>query len=495
MKFEGIVMKMLMIGMDGAQVSTFMRGWTPYIASLIDKGSRLNLKEDLLSRGWNEIVTGESGVTTGALYNRAVLNGTYAWTLKFELGDIPGLGHAVKPIWQVLNERNYRVGIMNVPTTYPAPSVKGFFVSGGGGGKAVTQEATNKHCYPDEVLKFLLESGYIVDERLDSLLIEKKLYKPFDFFSRLVEKNERRTQTFIDLANRYLIDFGFVIFRSSANLAEFLLLPTWEAYIKGEPNIDLAFIDAVKFYYQRFDEQIKRLVESFQGAEVVFVADHSMAKRIYSVNFNSFLQEIGYQKPSNSSRRTVDFVKRYKKWIPFSLRTALKRNSKTKSAFQSMSMVSFDPKTSLAFSMIIADNVRGIFINDKTRFGGPVLNEEIPKVKEEIIDIFNTHPTSIKYRFSAYSKPNTQTNSSQYFPDIIIDLPDGYTASNDSKAFVSKFETPKGPLGISSVTKGQLLCGKAHYPIAVTTNEWKVKVTPEKQDLRLIYDHILEVFK
>jgi hypothetical protein len=51
-----------------------------------------------------------------------------------------------------------------------------------------------------------------VDERLPSLLDEKGLYEPVAFFNRLDEMNQRRTEVFIELANRYEIDFGFVVY-------------------------------------------------------------------------------------------------------------------------------------------------------------------------------------------------------------------------------------------------------------------------------------------
>ncbi|MDO8946003.1 MAG: alkaline phosphatase family protein [Desulfocapsaceae bacterium] len=487
-------MKTLIIGMDGAQVDSFKRGWTPYLASLIDKGEQLLLREDLISRGWSEIVTGQHGITTGALYDRAVLNGTHDWTIKFKLDDIPGLGREVKPLWQVLNERGYRVGIMNVPTAYPAPAVEGFFVSGGGGGGPVSQDAVIEQCYPEEILETLHDIGYIVDERLVSLLAEKKLYQPQRFFARLEKKNEKRTQAFIELAKRYEIDFGFIVYKSSSNLAEFLLLPEWERYLRGESSVDLEFIEAVKHYYQNFDEQIKQLVKSFPGAEVVLVSDHGMAKRRWLVNANTFLHERGFQKSAVSSRNIYDFVKHFKRWIPFSLRRALRNNSKIKTVYESMT--TFDTKASLAFSMVIGDWAHGIYINDRERFGGPVKECDIQTLKEEIVRAFNTYPASVKHGFSAYAKPNVKTMASQYFPDVILDLPDGYMTSNEFQEFVTKYEIPKGPLGISSVTKGKLLCGKAHQPLAVNTNNvWKVRPTTETKDLRLIYDHILAVFK
>jgi predicted AlkP superfamily phosphohydrolase/phosphomutase len=134
-------MKLLTIGMDGVHADTFNRGWTPFIKSLIDGGHGLTLHEDLISRGWSEIMFGKHAYDTGALYEGPLMASSPKWSDKFKLEDVPAIGVDTKPIWQVLNERGYRVGIMNIPTTFPAPKVDGFFVSGGGGGGPVSKEA------------------------------------------------------------------------------------------------------------------------------------------------------------------------------------------------------------------------------------------------------------------------------------------------------------------------------------------------------------------
>src|SRR5690554_4002443 len=98
-------MQVLMIGMDGVKSETFQRGWTPYIRSLIEEGDRLQLKEDLVSRGWSEIVLGKHAFYTGAVYEGPLADGTLTWSDKFKMSDVPRLGDEIKPIWQVLNKR------------------------------------------------------------------------------------------------------------------------------------------------------------------------------------------------------------------------------------------------------------------------------------------------------------------------------------------------------------------------------------------------------
>jgi len=490
-------MKILIIGMDGAQINTFKRGWTPFIESLIEKGEQLELKEDLISRGWAEIFTGKHGIETGALYDRPSLKGNYEWSLKFKIGDIPGLGTDVKPIWQVLNERGYKVGIMNVPTTFPAPVVEGFFVSGGGGGSKVIQDPTEELCYPKEILSTLTEMGYIVDERIGSLIGEKRFYQSNKIFARLEEKNQKRTQAFIRLSKDFKVDFGFVVFKSSSVMAELFLIPEWNRYLSGKNKIDHQLLESIKHYYALFDKQVKHLAEIFPEAEIILVSDHSMDETKYLINLNAFLQQHDFQKVSIVNRKSnllFHYIKKYlKPLIPFHVRYALRQKAKIEISQKSENY--FDGANTLAFCMPMYDWCSGIYINDKKRFNGPVDSKDVSSLSSGICSVFNKLSLAQKHGLKCRMKPASNSPAASYFPDIILDCPDGYLVSNSSSNFLDKFEMPNEPIDIQAwINKFKCYCIKAHYPIAVNTKKWLEKPTAEKHDLRLVYDHILATF-
>jgi len=483
-------MKLLMIGCDGVKAETFNRGWTPFIQSLIDKGHSLHLKEDLISRGWSEIVTGRHAVDTGALYEGPHADGSLRWGEKFRLSDVPGLGTSVKPIWQTLNENGYRVGIMNVPTTYPAPEVNGFFVSGGGGGGPITQRAAPEQCHPQSLAPWLNGMDYIVDERMPTLLAEKGLYAPDDFFSRLDLMTQKRTKAFIDLANKHSIDFGFIVYRSTVT-AETLLPPELDKLETGYRNVNHDFISAAKTFYQRLDEKIRILTEAFPRAEVLLVSDHSMDTRRYAVNSNGFLVESGYQVPSKSKQSLFGIVKSFKHLVPHTIRARLKKNRKIQVAYESMT--TFDSTATKAFSMAFSNGAHGIYINDTHRFGGPVPSADIEPLVSEIIDKFNSHPLAQQHGFNAYPRPQSCSPVADKFPDIVIDLPDGYQTSNRFSAFVVETPLPTKPFNLRDMHKDPRTTGKAHTPLAVNTkNAWKCGPQPYPDNLTAVYRHILE---
>lgn len=483
-------MKLVLIGMDGGHLEAYQRGWTPFLESLLGNAKHAEISEDLIGRGWSKIITGEPGSVTGAIYDRPELNGTHDWSLKFSLKDIPGIGDSTDTIWSKLNARGFKVGIMNVPTAFPASQVNGFFISGGGGGGAVVQKPTADLCHPPEICDYLVQMGYVVDERLGSMLAEKKLYKADDFFERYAHKNNRRTKAFVDLSKQFGIDFGFVVYKSSSNIAEFLLLPELASAKIEHRTAASELTCAIKSYYSHFDDEIKTIYESFPDAELVFVSDHGMAVREYSFNPNKLLQKLGLQKPSGQKRKVFDIIRFAKKFIPYSLRVAIRNNKRVKKAYESM--ITFNPSTSVAFSNPIGDWKHGVFVNDQVRFGGPIPFHKIEHYKREIVDKINSDPEAQAHGIAASVRPNP--DGAPEFPDVILHVPDGYISSSDCDVPIKKFVLPGGPHSIATVTQGELLCGKSSKAMAITVGgDWSV--SREYSDLTLVHHYILDRFK
>lgn len=487
-------MKVLMIGMDGVKAETFERGWTPFIKSLIDQGHSIDLNEDLISRGWSEIILGRHAISTGALYEGPLVDGSLTWTDKFKLADVSGLGESIKPIWQVLNERGYRVGVMNVPTTFPAPEVDGFFVSGGGGGGPVSQDAVPEQCHPEGLASWLKGSGYIVDERLPSLLGEQGLYQPDQFFDRLDLMNQKRTQTFVELAVEHSIDFGFVVYKSSPVTTETLLLPELEKWEKGLPGVNEEFISSASDFYRKLDGHIQSLIEAFPESKVILVSDHSMASRRYAVNANAFLVESGFQTRSSGKQGLFRAIKSVKHLIPEPLKKRLKARPQIKSAYASM--ITFDARTTRAFSQSFSSGAHGIYINDRERFGGPIDPAEIESLVDEIVSRFNKHPESKRYGFRAERTFATSNSvAARKFPDIVLNLPDGFQTSSLFPEFIRETSLPSKPFDLRDTKKDPRTVGKAHKPLAVSVHEnWKLDGCVG-DDLTLIYQHLLNEFE
>lgn len=486
-------MKVLLVGMDGAHIDVFKRGWTPFISSLIERGSQLNIRNDLISRGWLEIATGEHASATGAMYDNPKINGTHEWNLKFSINDVPSINEDIKPIWQMLNEHGYRTGVMNLPTVFPSPRVDGFFVSGGGGGAPVVENIIPELCSPGEIFNTLQKNDYIVDERIVQLVIDKKLDTPDLIFKELAKKNFRRTTSFIELANEYQVDFGFVVYKTSSVTAETIVVPEWKKKINND-DVDIETLNALQSYYSKFDSEIKRLHEAFPETEIIFVSDHGTIARTHTVNLNVFLENNDYQfsKAGKNFRKIV--IEKLKKAIPFSIKVKLQKFSQIKKAVGNVSV--FDTTKSLAFSHTKNDWNHGIFINDEVRFGGPVANKDISNIKREIIEAFNSNSEAQQHGLLAYSITESSDQTVDFFPDILVDMPSGYLTNNDSDAFIKEFQRPKEITSLSSVLRGDIISIKSHEPIVVDCGNSTVldKELYDGRDLTAVYDLVLKKF-
>lgn len=481
-------MKVLMIGMDGASVETFQRGWTPYISKLFSEGKDLGLKTDLYSRGWLEIATGEHSSTTSAMYDRPKCDGTHDWRESFKISDIPGFGDGVKPIWQRLNERGHRVGIMNLPTSFPAPKVDGFFVSGGGGGGKVVRYPTPELCFPQSILPDLLDGGYIVDERIAQLVIENKLTDPSDIFDRLAHKNAMRTNAFINLSKKFAIDFGFVIYKTSSVLAEGFVQVDWHKQLMSDMSVDMDLLEAIKKYYKRFDAEVEKLHKAFPNAEIMFVADHGMTRRTHSVNPNRFLNSHGYQCDNRVSTIVIGAMSLLKKALPFWIKKTLKRN-KGIDQFTA-NTVGFDSADTLAFCRTFGDWRYGIYINDVKRFGGPVSPADIQDIANRIVCQFNEDPIVVEHGMRAMISSSSQVNratESGWFPDIVIDVPDGYLITDRTQNFVEAYKVPSNYSALGSVLKGDIASIKSTTPVTFNCGKSRSKVGSSNSQLLDIY--------
>ena len=363
-------MKVLTIGMDGAGYDVFNRGWTPKIASLLEKSSLYRPKNDLISRGWVEIASGEHGLVTGALYDYPHCNGTYEWSTEYSLSHMKKYAPGRKWFWSALNEIGFRTGILNLPTTFPAPAINGFIVSGGGGGAPVISTPTKELIFPKEILPLLKTTGYIVDERLYQLVLDQNIKDASGILERLKNKNQKRVDSLLSLYEFDPVDLGFITFKTSSVMVETLIQVDLFKMENGA-NYDNDLINEARKYYGHFDSLVDKLVSDIQPECVIFISDHGMTRTTHKFNPNIMLQNLGYQKilAADQSKRKLHSYLR--KLVPSRIKRSIKSILKAKNI--SIAPVFFDARATSAFCRTFGDWRSGIYINDSARFKGQSL--------------------------------------------------------------------------------------------------------------------------
>ncbi len=483
-------MKILMVGIDGGDMDLISGLDMPFLQSLVATGASRELTEDIMSRGWAEILTGVHGADTRGLYMRPKLDGSYQFTTSFGVKDIQN-NQDVVPLWKLAENYGSKVGIMNVPTTGPAPDVDGFLIAGGGGGVDKVDGLSDSLFYPRDARSILEENDYIVDLRLTSEGITS-----FDvLIDRLNVIVQNRAKSYISLVQKYKTDVGFLCFRVSTVL-QYLAMSEIQAILsmRSMPEIGSKDPTAAPNYskvqkrilehFKVLDDAIKLVFDTLAPENYIITSDHGAVPYLHHINVDAFLVEAGYQiRPVNS----LSFRALVRKWIISRLSPSLKAKlvAKVPSSIKSIG-VRFDPKKTKAFSNYY---MAGIYINDSRRFEGIIPEgEELERLVDEICASISEHPISKEYGISGvpYRRNYSGAKYSDYLPDIRLERPDTTFAVNDGP-YVSNNER-YGPLTEDLSTATDMHTGqKGRHPLFIFNNEMASYDDQNQTNLTAVY--------
>jgi predicted AlkP superfamily phosphohydrolase/phosphomutase len=284
-------LKVLIIGIDGATFDLI----TPWVAE-----GKLPTFKRLLESGVHGPLTSTIPPVTAA-----------AWT-SFMTGKNPGkhgLYHFIEPqprsyearytnarsrltrtMWQLLNEAGLRVGVVNVPMTYPPEPVDAYMISG-----LDAPEGHTAVTYPPELYQELAERfgkvnpqirylGYLkTDERRDTLL--KSLTEMDEHYCTLMEY----------LLQKYSVDIAMLVLTSTDTVQHFF----WHYMDPQHPQYDASraakYEKAICRVYQKVDENINKLLTNLPAeTALLLMSDHGFGPTSGRVlHLNRYLAELG----------------------------------------------------------------------------------------------------------------------------------------------------------------------------------------------------------
>jgi len=212
-------------------------------------------------------------------------------------------------LWHLLSEQGLRVGVLNVPVTYPPAPVQGVLVAG-----MLTPDLRSNFTYPPELGERLLQAvpGY----RLEPTILGA--VPRIDMKERLqrevTEGAERRAA-----AARFLMrelgtwDFFIVVFTGLDRLQTYL----WDDMDSRHPLHDPAsaerFGDAIPAHYEQLDHLVGELLEAVdpRTTTVVVMSDHGLGG-VHQFFFpNRWLAEEGYLRWRHSTSAAVAWGRRF----------------------------------------------------------------------------------------------------------------------------------------------------------------------------------------
>lgn len=287
--------KILVLCIDGATfrlLNPFMeKGFLPTIKRLMEEGTSGNLLSSvppITAAAWSSLITGKNPgkhriseflIKKPGTYEEVVVNSTFRDS---------------EAVWDILGENGFRVGALNIPTTYPPSKVNGVMICG--------------FLSISRMRDFVYPSG-LLDE------IERKFgpyrvnLKP-SFMN--IYRSEKRVNAFIDdcismlrykfsvakyLFDKYKLDVTMLHEWSGDRIQHEL----WDIIHPNDQHCDPAekekYFPKVITYYQCLDQEIADILNHMgNDLSVLIVSDHGFGPLSKVINLNVWLIQEGYLK-------------------------------------------------------------------------------------------------------------------------------------------------------------------------------------------------------
>jgi predicted AlkP superfamily phosphohydrolase/phosphomutase len=307
------VRKLTVIGLDAATFDVIdpllEAGDLPNIARILDEGTGGVLRSTthpLTPHAWATMVT---GVNVGR-------HGIWDFMERDETGYefrlINGSYRRAPAIWDRLRRSGHRVGLVNIPFTWPAPEVDGFAIAGMDAA-AREKGMTHPSALLDEMRSRL--GSLELDHRFP---VTKDGRADTDFVRRAAEQKVEAT---LWLADRFQPELLWVVFMAADHIHH-VAWPDWEE--RGRDS-------AVAETYRILDEAVGRLADCAGGNDVLIVSDHGGGSLLGVVNLNAWLAKQGFLtysgRTANLGRKAIDTLFELRRHIPEGLRYRVKQRA------------------------------------------------------------------------------------------------------------------------------------------------------------------------
>jgi predicted AlkP superfamily phosphohydrolase/phosphomutase len=454
-------LKLLILGLDGADFCSLRKwiesGYMPTLKSIIATGASAALKSTIppmTAPAWTSLMTGKNPGNHGIF-------SFFNYEQGFENPKLNGLNDIkAKRIWNYLNQNGCKVGVADLPMSYPPEPLNGIMVS-----NLLTSGSRGAITYPED-LKDQLITNLGVPLRYAIL---DKLSQSASYLKHLIESVEVKKKIDSYLIERYELDCFITVYSHLDTLQHYF----WRYFDPRHSFYDKNRSGKFRKYFGRFFGKIDEAIsESHQFVDedgyIVVVSDHGFGPVSRVANINRFLFELGYISLKRDNRKQgkdiLPLKLDYRKLLSFfskidifnvkgKLSKELREEIKKKMEGSLAPLIDFN--NSLAFFGHPMD--QGIFINKSHQLincSEKKYSEIREKIKSVLSRLKDPHH-NVRVFENVYDREELYhgkyVNSA---PDIIFKITAGYfcqsgiTSKNiieeQSKAFVSGSHRPKG---------------------------------------------------
>ncbi len=279
----------LVVGFDGALLHLCDRfiaeGRMPTLASIGESGASgelLSVNPYNSAVAWSSLMTGTNPGRHGVYDFVLPLNGDYGYRVATRRD------RRVPALWNRVSEAGGRVAVVNIPMTFPAEPVNGVMVSG-----MDAPGLDSRAVHPSSHLAELRRSS--PDYRIVSKAARDAAAGNFEAAERELDQVMRARARYVSslISNR---DFDLVIVNLEATDGAHHFF--WQHHDPSHPRHDPAlaskFGDTIGRVYSAADEELGRLIESYDPDTVFVLSDHGgVGTSDWVVFMNDWLLRIG----------------------------------------------------------------------------------------------------------------------------------------------------------------------------------------------------------
>ncbi len=279
--------KVIIIGLDGATLDIIRpmaeKGELPNLGALMEKGASGPLAstiQPITPQAWSTFMTGCNAAKHG------IFDFIERVPSSHDVRFVNGSFKRVKSLWGILSERGLKVGVVNVPFTYPPEEVNGTMISG-----FDAPGLNSGFVYPPEFYSELVEKVGPYELRGTFPIGKKKAdYRAGDI-DRVVD-NRTAVSKYIMSTRPWDV---FMVVYGSTDHVQHVFWRQMMDRARGVKSDDVeAFGDIIAHTYRKVDEALGELVDSCpEGTAVVIMSDHGGGELKKVVNLNNWLSDEG----------------------------------------------------------------------------------------------------------------------------------------------------------------------------------------------------------
>ena len=292
--------RVLIIGLDGATfdlIKPWIRGGKlPALGSLLEQGAHGELTSTIppmSAQAWTSFMTGCNIGKHGLV--DFLMRQPDSYTLQI----VNATSRDGDTLWGLLGENGRRVGVINVPMTYPPEEVNGFLVAG-----MDAPSLDSDFTFPQHLREQLLQAvpDYVIESGGQNYIYGNRK-QPERYIQLVLEVAKARLEATRFLMNRDSWDLVVTVFRLTDTIQHWFWKHMDSSHPFHNPG-DEVWSSAIERIYQYADECIATLLQGCDDDTTVLVmSDHGfgpLGNRV--VYLNTWLRDQGLLSFKGSSR-------------------------------------------------------------------------------------------------------------------------------------------------------------------------------------------------